>query len=80
MEQVARLPTRKELWRAALMVMVGDAAITIVSAPLEGGFLAVGFDMPLGVIDEEAAAILRGSTDQSTVLYRWGCASLEGRS
>jgi preprotein translocase subunit SecE len=32
MEQVARLPTRKELWRAALMVMVGDAAITIVSA------------------------------------------------
>ena len=28
--------------------------------PLEGGFLAVGFDMPLGVIDEEAAALLTG--------------------
>lgn len=44
-------------------VMVGDAAITIVSALaflFEGGFLAVGFDVPLGVIDEEAAAILRG--------------------
>ena len=41
MEQVARLPTRKELRRAALMVMVGDAAITIVSAlafPSREGF------------------------------------------
>jgi hypothetical protein len=63
MEQVARLRTRKELWRAALMVMggrCGDHHRLGYGLPLEGGLLAVGFDMPLGVIDEEAAASGRG--------------------
>ena len=75
MEQVARLPTRKELWRAALMVMVDDAGDhhrLSSGPPLEEGFLAVGFDVPLGVIDEEAAAILRGINGPEHRLVRLG--------
>jgi hypothetical protein len=75
MEQVARLPTRKELWRAALMVMVGDAAITIVSA--------LAFRSRRGHVEtyRQKPSLEKGAQrTRAPSCTAGGCASLEGRS